>query len=111
MNPAPFYLLAPFVLFLVTMLLYRISPLRAVATSNVRWFILPAFTLFMLLIIINGGSDPSLRNPAFHWLMPGFGFALSLFPALPKALVPRLAIKEGAFAAFGLMLLSLAMVY
>ncbi|WP_279486014.1 hypothetical protein [Aeromonas veronii] len=111
MNPAPLYLLAPFVLFLVTMLLYRTSPLRAVAAGGVRWFILPAFTLFILLIIINGAADPALRDPAFHWLMPGLGFALSLFPALPKALVPRLAIKEGAFAALGLMLMSLAMVY
>ncbi len=42
MNPAPLYLLAPFVLFLVTMLLYRISPLRAVAAGGVRWFILPS---------------------------------------------------------------------
>ena len=67
--------------------------------------------LFILLIVINGAADPALRSPAFHWLMPGFGFALSLFPALPKALVPRLAIKEGAFAALGLMLMSLAMVY
>ncbi|HHQ4551906.1 TPA: hypothetical protein ACSPZ7_000036 [Aeromonas veronii] len=111
MNPAPLYLLAPFVLFLVTMLLYRISPLRAVAAGGVRWFIIPSFTLFILLIIINGAADPALRNPAFHWLMPGLGFSLSLFPALPKALVPRLAIKEGAFAALGLMLMSLAMVY
>ncbi|WP_033136209.1 hypothetical protein [Aeromonas finlandensis] len=111
MNPAPFYLLAPFVLFLVTMLLCRISPLRAVASSGVRWLVLPAFTLFILLIVINGVADPAMRNPAFHWLMPGLGFALSLFPALPKALVPRLAIKEGVFAALGLMLMSLAMVY
>ena len=35
MNPAPLYLLAPFVLFLVTMLLYRISPLRAFAAGGV----------------------------------------------------------------------------
>ena len=61
--------------------------------------------------MINGAADPALRSPAFHWLMPGLGFALTLFPALPKALVPRLAIKEGAFAALGLMLMSLAMVY
>jgi hypothetical protein len=95
MNPAPLYLLAPLALFLVTLVLYRISPLRAVAAGHARWFILPAFTLFILLIVINGAADPALRSPAFHWLMPGFGFALSLFPALPKALVPRLAIKEG----------------
>ena len=111
MNPAPLYLLAPLVLFIVTLLLYRISPLRAVAAGSARWFILPAFTLFILLIIINGAADPSLRNPAFHWLMPGLGFALSLFPALPKALVPRLAIKKRPFAALRLMLMSLAMVY
>ncbi|MDH1899300.1 hypothetical protein [Aeromonas caviae] len=111
MNPAPLYLLAPLALFLVTLVLYRISPLRAVAAGHARWFILPAFTLFILLIVINGAADPALRSPAFHWLMPGLGFALSLFPALPKALVPRLAIKEGAFAALGLMLMSLAMVY
>ncbi|MCX4048390.1 hypothetical protein [Aeromonas caviae] len=111
MNPAPLYLLAPLALFLVTLVLYRISPLQAVAAGHARWFILPAFTLFILLIVINGAADPALRSPAFHWLMPGFGFALSLFPALPKALVPRLAIKEGAFAALGLMLMSLAMVY
>ncbi len=104
MNPAPLYLLAPLVLFIVTLVLYRISPLRAVAAGNARWFILPAFTLFILLIIINGAADPSLRSPGFHC-------ALCLFPALPKALVPRLAIKEGAFAALGLMLMSLAMVY
>lgn len=61
------------------MLLYRISPLRAVAAGGVYWFILPSFTLFILLIIINGAADPALRNPAFHWLMPGLGFALSLF--------------------------------
>lgn len=111
MNPAPLYLLTPFVLCLVTLLLYRISPLKAVAQSGVRWFIFPAFTLFILLIVINNGVDPSQREPLFHWLMPGLGFALSLFPALPKALIPRLAIKEGAFAALGLMLMSLAMVY
>ena len=43
--------------------------------------------------------------------MPGLGFALSLFPALPKALVPRLAIKEGAFAALGLIMTALAPSY
>ena len=83
MNPAPFYLLAPLVLFIVTLVLYRISPLRAVAAGSARWFILPAFTLFILLIVINGAADPALRSPAFHWLMPGLGFALTLFPALP----------------------------
>lgn len=79
MNPAPLYLLAPLALFLVTLVLYRISPLRAVAAGHARWFILPAFTLFILLIVINGAADPALRSPAFHWLMPGFGFALYLF--------------------------------
>ena len=111
MNPAPLYLLAPRGVFIVTLVLYRISPLRAVAAGNARWFILPAFTLFILLIVINGAADPSLRSPGFHWLMPGLGFALCLFPAVAKAVVPRLAIKEGAFAALGLMLMSLAMVY
>ena len=47
MNPAPLYLLAPLALFLVTLVLYRISPLRAVAAGHARWFILPAFTLFI----------------------------------------------------------------
>ena len=101
MNPAPLYLLAPLALFLVTLVLYRISPLRAVAAGHARWFILPAFTLFILLIVINGAADPALRSPAFHWLMPGFGFALSLFPAPPKALVPRLAIKGGSLCCPG----------
>ena len=36
MNPAPLYLLAPLVLFIVTLVLYRISPLRAVAAGNAR---------------------------------------------------------------------------
>ncbi|MGK4474022.1 hypothetical protein [Aeromonas molluscorum] len=111
MNPASLYLLAPLVLFIVTLVFYRISPLRAVASGSARWFILPAFTLFILLIVINSAANPSMRSPGFHWLMPGLGFALCLFPALPKALVPRLAIKEGAFAALGLMMMSLAMVY
>ncbi|PJG60032.1 hypothetical protein [Aeromonas cavernicola] len=110
MNPAPLYLLAPFICCLLAMLLYRISPLQAVASGHVRWFLLPAFTLFMLLIVINSGVEPSSRDPVFHWLMPGFGFALSLLPALPKAFVPRLAVHEGAFAALGLMLMSWAMV-
>ena len=74
MNPAPLYLLAPLVLFIVTLVLYRISPLRAVASGSARWFILPAFTLFILLIIINGAADPAQRSPGFHWLMPGLGF-------------------------------------
>ena len=111
MTQANLYLLLPFFLFILTLLLYRISPLRAVAKGGARWFVLPAFTLFILLIIINSALAPYLRQPFFHWLMPGFGFALTLFPALPKALVPRLAINEGAFAAFGLMLMSLGMIY
>ena len=111
MNPAPLYLLAPLALFLVTLVLYRISPLRAVAAGHARRFILPGFTLSNQAFVVRGAAAHALRSPAFHWLLPGFGFALSLFPALPKALVPRLAIKEGAFAALGLMLMSLAMVY
>lgn len=110
MSTPSLFLLAPLGLFLVAMLLWRIAPLRAMAAGGARWCVLPAFTLFILLIVANNTIDPLLRNPAMHWLMPGLGFALSLFPALPKALVPRLAIKEGGFAALGLMLMSLALV-
>nr|WP_143233048.1 hypothetical protein [Aeromonas sp. RU39B] len=110
MMTSSLYLLCPLVLFLLAMLLWRISPLRAVASDSARWLILPAFTLFMLLLIANQHMAPELRSPWFHWLMPGFGFALALFPALPRAFQPRLALRDGVFAALGLMLMSLALV-
>ncbi|MGL5949624.1 MAG: hypothetical protein ACRCYV_11480 [Aeromonas sp.] len=103
-------LLAPLALFLCTLLLYRLSPLRALAHGHVRWFVFPAFTLFILLLTMSRGVDPA-HYQASQWLIPGLGFALSLFPALPKALVPRLALHEGAFAALGLMLMSLGMLF
>lgn len=110
MSTSSLFLLAPLGLFALTLLLWRISPLRAVASGSARWFVLPAFTLFILLIVANNAVDPALRSPLLHWLMPGLGFALSLFPALPGALLTRLRIKEGAFAALGLMLMSLGLV-
>ncbi|ALP43067.1 hypothetical protein ACKC5O_11275 [Aeromonas schubertii] len=109
MSTSSLFLLAPLALFLVAMLLWRISPLRAMAAGSARWLVFPAFTLFILLIVANNGIDPALRSPGVNWLMPGLGFALSIFPALPKALVPRLALREGVFSALGLMLMSLGL--
>lgn len=65
MNPAPLYLLAPLALFLVTLVLYRISPLRAVAAGHARWFILPAFTLSLSC----SSSSMALRIPPCEALL------------------------------------------